>query len=103
VVTPDPARQQRAAKLLAWLLAPDRNGRWTKATGWLPVSSDGWDVREEGPHGDFLDEQLKAAAPLPVGADSAAAALALQQAVLSVVRDGVSPVDAARQALDSTQ
>jgi ABC-type glycerol-3-phosphate transport system substrate-binding protein len=103
VVTPDPARQQRAAELLTWLLAPERNGRWTEATGWLPVSSAGWEFREESPYGDFLDEQLKAAAPLPVGADSAAAALALQQAVLAVVRDGVSPVDAARQALDSTQ
>jgi ABC-type glycerol-3-phosphate transport system substrate-binding protein len=103
IVTPDPARQQSAAKLLTWLLAPDRNGRWTEATDWLPVSSDGWDFREESPYDDFLDEQLKAAVPLPVGADSSAAALALQQAVLSVVRDGVSPVDAARQALDSIQ
>jgi ABC-type glycerol-3-phosphate transport system substrate-binding protein len=103
VVTPDPERQQRAAELLTWLVAPERNGRWTAATGWLPVSSEGWSYREDDPNATFLDGQLKVAAPLPVGAESAAAALALQQAALSVVRDDVSPVEAASQALNATQ
>ena len=103
IVTPDPERQQRAAELLTWLMTPERNGRWTAATGWLPVFSEGWSYWEDSPQAAFLDGQLKAAAPLPVGADSAAAALALQQAALSVVREDVSPVDAAQQALSAVQ
>ncbi len=103
IVTPDPERQQRAAELLTWLMTPERNGRWAAAAGWLPVFPEGWGYWEDNPQTAFLDGQLKAAAPLPVGAESAAAALALQQAALSVVREDVSPVDAAQQALSAVQ
>jgi ABC-type glycerol-3-phosphate transport system substrate-binding protein len=103
IVTPDPERQKQAAELLTWLMTPERNGRWTAATGWLPVFPEGWSYWEDMPHAAFLDGQLQAAIPLPVGAESATAALALQQAALSVVRDDVSPVDAAQQALSAVQ
>lgn len=103
VVTPDPERQKRAVELLTWLLAAEHNGRWTEAAGWLPVSPAGWDAWEAGPYREFLEEQLALAAPLPTGSDSAAAALALQEAAIAVVRDGVSPLDAAREALTPSQ
>jgi ABC-type glycerol-3-phosphate transport system substrate-binding protein len=66
ILTPDPARQQLAADLVAWLLEPDNLGSWSYAGHWLPASINafsGW------PTGDtyisFARDQILLGIPRP--------------------------------------
>jgi ABC-type glycerol-3-phosphate transport system substrate-binding protein len=103
IVTPDPERQWRAAELIAWLVDPQHNGPHARAVGWLPASQEALDTWEEDDYRAHLGQQLQAAVAPPAGAESAAAAARLQEAVLAVVRDDVSPEQAARRALTPSQ
>jgi ABC-type glycerol-3-phosphate transport system substrate-binding protein len=103
IVTPDPARQQLAAELIAWLLAPEHNGPWTQAAGWLPVSPDALGAWEDTPYRAFLATQLPSAVAPPAGPESVAAGVRLHGAVFDVLAEGIAPQEAARRALAPAQ
>ena len=99
ITATDPARQKAAAEFISWLLAAQRSGAWAEAAGWLPVSPQGWQAWSTGPYYDFLQQQLAAAISHPVGADYAQTAGLLRKAVVSVLKDRVSPAQAVQAAL----
>lgn len=99
IVTTNPKREQLAADLIAWLLAPERAGAMARAAGWLPTSPAALDTWGEEPYYTFLDQQLAAAVSPPVGADYAQTSSQLQRAIVAVLAEGVSPRDATAAAL----
>ena len=67
IVTKDPVRQQAAAEWLSWFLASQRIGPWTCAAGWLPATPVAWSSWGSDPYFEFLQNQLAAAVPGPLG------------------------------------
>lgn len=99
IVTRDPARQQLAAELIAWLLQPQNAAAWSRAAGWLPTSPEALAAWGTDPYFTFLDEQLATAIVHPAGADYAQAAARIQKAVVGVIKGEVTPEQAAEAAL----
>jgi ABC-type glycerol-3-phosphate transport system substrate-binding protein len=99
IVTPNPARQRAAAAFLAWLLAPERNGVWSAASAWLPVSSEAFAAWDRDPYIEFLDQQLATATAHPGGADYTQTAARIHRAVLAVLDEGSGPAEATRAAM----
>jgi ABC-type glycerol-3-phosphate transport system substrate-binding protein len=63
----DPVRQERAARLLTWLLSPQQNTSLCRAMSWLPPSRAAfarWQDRDD-PYHAFLLTQLETALPQP--------------------------------------
>ena len=100
MVTDDPARQSLAMLLLDWLIAPDHNGLWTQASGYLPGTNAAlriWDVSNEDRA--VLRGVLEAAVPVPRPEVMAVVGPALQEAVEAVLRGRVTPAEAAAAAI----
>jgi ABC-type glycerol-3-phosphate transport system substrate-binding protein len=103
VVTADPERQQAAAALIAWLMTPENSGAWAEAGGWLPTGPDALAVSRSTAYERFLDSQLRVAVSPPIGSEYAQTAVRLQRAIVSVLQEGVSPVEAAQRAVNATR
>lgn len=66
LVTEDPVRQERAARLLSWWLTPQHNAALCRATGWLPPGHAAF-VQWQGDdrYYRFLQGRLEVALPQP--------------------------------------
>jgi ABC-type glycerol-3-phosphate transport system substrate-binding protein len=96
ILTPDPARQQLAAELLAWLLEPDNLGSWSYAGHWLPASINalsGWPTDDT--YIPFAREQILLGIPRPEADTLATVRPALRTAVREVLLGTKSPAAAA--------
>jgi ABC-type glycerol-3-phosphate transport system substrate-binding protein len=100
MVSDDPARQSLAMLLLDWLIAPDRNGRWTQAAGYLPGTRGAlrvWDVSNVDRA--VLRTILEATVPPPRPEVMATAGLTMQEALEAVLRGRATPEEAAAAAV----
>jgi len=100
MVTDDPARQSLAMLLLDWLIAPDHNGLWTQASGYLPGTNAAlriWDVSNEDRAA--LRGVLEAAVPPPRPEVMAVVGPVLQDALEAVLRGRATPEEAAAAAI----
>jgi hypothetical protein len=100
IVTKDPARQAAAAQFIEWLLTPDNNAAWNRASGHLPTRRSALPTWGEGdPYADFLATQLEAASFRPGGADNIDVTLRLQTAIRDVLTATASPQEATAAAI----
>ena len=100
MVADDPTRQSLAMLLLDWLIAPDHNGQWTQAAGYLPGTNAAlriWDVSnvDRG----VLRGVLEAAVPAPRPEVMAIIGPAMQDALEAVLRGWATPEEAAAGAI----
>jgi len=104
MVTDAPARQEPAMLLIDWLTAPNRNARWTQATGYLPPTRSAlrlWDVPEE--ERTVLLGLLEAAVPPPRPLVMEAIGPPMQQALESLLSGRSTPEEAADSAMERLQ
>jgi ABC-type glycerol-3-phosphate transport system substrate-binding protein len=104
LVADDPDRQALAMLLFNWLVAPDRNGEWTRAAGYLPglrTALRQWDVSSTDRA--VLRDILDAAVPAPPPEVMAVVGLPMQEALGAVLRGYATPEEAAASAVDSLQ
>jgi ABC-type glycerol-3-phosphate transport system substrate-binding protein len=99
ITTTDPVRQKVAAEFIVWLLDAKRAGTWAEAAGWLPVMPEGWRPWGSTPYYDFLQQQSAVAVAHPAGPGYVQTAGQLRKAILSVLKDRVSPGQAVQVAL----
>jgi ABC-type glycerol-3-phosphate transport system substrate-binding protein len=99
ITTTDPVRQKVAAEFIVWLLSAQRSGAWAEAAGWLPVMPQGWQPWGSAPYYDFLYQQLATAIAHPAGPGYSQTAGQLRKAIVSVLKDRVSPAQAVQVAL----
>jgi len=104
MVTDDPTRQSLAMLLLDWLIAPDHNGEWTQAVGYLPGTNAAlrmWDL----PNADraALRSVMEAAVPPPRTEVMAVVGPAMQEAVEALLRGRATPEEAAAGALEKLE
>ncbi len=102
LVTDDPDRQALAGLLLDWLIAPDHNGEWTQAAGYLPGTLGGlraWDISNA--ERAVLRGVMEAAVPPPRPEVMNTAGRVMQEAVEAVLRGRATPSEAARAAAES--
>jgi ABC-type glycerol-3-phosphate transport system substrate-binding protein len=102
MVADDPARQSLAMLLLDWLIAPDHNGQWTQAAGYLPGTRSAlrmWDVSTADRA--VLRSIMEAAVlpPRPEVMDTVGPAM--QEALEAVLRRRTTPEEAAATAVES--
>ncbi len=98
IITPDPSRQQLAAELLDWLMAPDNLGVWSYAGRWLPAADGAmaaWPTNDD--YVRFAREQILSAIPCP-GEEYYQVAQSLGLAVRDVLLGRSSPAAAAANA-----
>jgi ABC-type glycerol-3-phosphate transport system substrate-binding protein len=100
ITTTDPARQRAAADLIAWLMKPENAGSWAMAAGWLPTSSAALKTSATNPYFEFLDEQLASSVSVPVGPESAQAAVRVQKALEAVLKGDSTPAEAVEAAVN---
>jgi ABC-type glycerol-3-phosphate transport system substrate-binding protein len=104
MVASDPARQSLAMLLLDWLIAPDHNGQWTQAAGYLPGTQGAlrmWDISNEDRA--TLRSVMEAAVPAPRPEVMSTAGLAMQEAVEALLRGRAGPEGAAAAAVKSLE
>jgi maltose-binding protein MalE len=104
LVANDPARQALAMLLFNWFVAPDRNGEWTRAAGYLPGLRSAlrqWDVSSSDRAA--LRDILDAAVPAPPSEVMAVVGLPMQEALGAVLREHATPKEAATSAVESLQ
>jgi ABC-type glycerol-3-phosphate transport system substrate-binding protein len=104
LVADDPDRQALTMLLFNWLVAPDRNGEWTRAAGYLPglrTALRQWDVSSTDRA--ILRDILDAAVPAPPSEVMAVVGLPMQEALGAVLRGYATPGEAAASAVDSLQ
>jgi ABC-type glycerol-3-phosphate transport system substrate-binding protein len=100
IVTPDPERQQLAAEFITSLLKPENAGKAALAAGWLPTSPEALQTWGGVPYYSFLDGQLRDAISPPIGPGYADVAARIQKAITSVLKGGISPAEAAQNAVN---
>ena len=102
MVTPDSARQNVALMLLDWLIAPDRNGAWSQAAGYLPGTRSAlreWELSSTDRM--TLRGLLNAAVLRPPPAAMETVGRVIQEAVVAVLRGRATPEQAVSAALES--
>ena len=100
IVAADPDRQTASAKFLEWLLRPENNGAWTRATDRLPATRQAlatWD--QSDPYMLFVGDLLERAKPHPTGPNYDLVAKVLQRSLRDVLTDTASPEEAAGAAV----
>ncbi len=100
MVADDPARQSLATLLLDWLIAPDHNGQWTQAAGYLPGTLSAlrmWDVSNVDQA--VLRSVMEAAVPAPRPEVMATGGPAMQKALEAMLRGWDTPEEAAAAAV----
>jgi len=102
IVTHDPDRQATAARLIEWLLKPDNNVAWSRATLYLPTRYAAFNlIGDEDLYWSFLQHQLEVAVPSPSFPEYDQIGRVLQQAVIEVLSEEATPEEAAAAALDA--
>jgi len=104
MVAEDPARQALAILLLDWLIAPDHNGQWTQAAGYLPGTRDAlrmWDVSNADRA--VLRGIMDAAVLAPSPQVRESVGRAMQDALVAVLRKRATPEEAAASAVESLE
>jgi ABC-type glycerol-3-phosphate transport system substrate-binding protein len=99
IVAKDPAHQEAAARLIEWLLTPERSGAWTRATNRLPATRQAlatWDPGDA--YTPFVRGLLEAAQPTPGGLELDAASKRAQRGIRDVLSGTAAPKDAATAA-----
>lgn len=102
MVADDPARQALAMLLLNWLIAPDHNGEWTQAAGYLPGTRSAlrqWDISNADRA--VLRGVMDAAVPAPRSEVIEVVGLVMQDALRAVLRGWDTPEEAATFAVES--
>jgi hypothetical protein len=102
MVAEDPARQALAMLLFNWLIAPDHNGPWTRAAGYLPGTRSAlrlWDISNVDRV--VLRDVMDAAVPVPRAEVMEVIGLAMQDAVKAVLQGRDTPEGAAASAIES--
>jgi sn-glycerol 3-phosphate transport system substrate-binding protein len=98
IVAKDPARQEAAARLIEWLLAPERNGAWTRATNRLPATRQAlatWDQSDS--YVPFVRGLLEVAQPTPSGLQFDGISKIVEHAVRDVLSGSATPKEAAAE------
>ena len=101
ITTTDQVRQKAAADLIGWLMAPERAGPLAQAAGWLPTSPEALTIWGANPYYEFLDGQLTAALPHPVGPEYVQIAARFQKAIAAVLKGNMAPADAVQAAIST--
>lgn len=104
VIAQSPERQEAAAGLIEWLMAPENLAQWTEASNHLPTSRSalpqvGWPTDYK----EFLDTQLENAYHRPSSTQFQRIAQALQQAVVAVLTEELAPREARAQVMESLE
>jgi len=100
IVTPDPVRQSLASELITWLTQPDFLGPWTYALGMLPPTTSSLALWPEGAEAALVSSLVTVTQPRPTAEELATFGPILHMAVEAVVLGGVTPTEAARNALE---
>jgi len=104
IVTDSPERQEAAASLVEWLMAPENLAEWSEATSHLPTRRAALQLTDwPAEYVDFLEDQLKSAFYRPSSPEFEEIARALQVAVEDVISGERTPRQAATQTVDSLQ
>jgi len=104
IVTDSPERQEAAARLIEWLMAPQNLAEWSEATSHLPTRRAALQLTDwPGEYADFLESQLESAFYRPSSPEFEKVARPLQVAVEDVLSGERTPRQAATQAVDSLQ
>jgi ABC-type glycerol-3-phosphate transport system substrate-binding protein len=98
IATPDPARQVKAAELIAWLSDPQFLADWSEAQGVLPSFSTAIDLWPSSVRKRLAAGISEQAFVFPDDEISAFAGPILSKAVRRVLLEGIFPADAAREA-----
>jgi len=102
IVTKDPARQAAAARFVEWLLMPENNAAWARASGYLPTRRSAMPSWGQGdPYADFLAAQMEAARFRPGGAENIDVTQRLQTAIRDVLTANASPEEAVAEAMQA--
>lgn len=102
VVARSPERQEAAADLIEWLMAPENLAQWTEASNHLPTRRSalpqvGW----PSDYKEFLNTQLQNAYHRPSSTQFQRIAQALQEAVEAVLTEELTPREARAQVMES--
>ena len=98
LVTEDPGRQERAARLLSWWMSPQQNAAMCRATGWLPPGRKAFAAwRDDSRYHPFIEEHLEVALPRP--ALPPAWTEALSESIDQVLRGQATAQQAAAQVM----
>jgi multiple sugar transport system substrate-binding protein len=102
VVAHDPDRQTVASRLIEWLMAPDNNIAWNRAKAHLPTRYAAFESIGDGdPYWPFLQHQLEIAVPPPAFPEYDQIGRVLQQAVIEVLSEELTPEEAAAAAVNA--
>jgi ABC-type glycerol-3-phosphate transport system substrate-binding protein len=102
MVANDPARQALATLLFSWLVAPDHNGPWTQAAGYLPGTRSAlrlWDMSNMDRV--VLRNVLDAAIPAPRAEVMEVIGPVMQDALRAVLQGWDTPEEGAASAVES--
>ncbi len=103
IVTRDPARQQLAAQLLAWLTQPEFLGSWTYNLNLLPPTAAALARWPEGPESALVSSLVTLARPKPTAEVMATFGPPLRTAIEAVLVNGATPSTAALSAAQKFQ
>jgi ABC-type glycerol-3-phosphate transport system substrate-binding protein len=103
IVTPDPVRQRLAAELITWLSEPEFLGPWTYTLGMLPPTTSSLALWPEGAEAALVSSLVTVAQPRPSAEELATFGPILRTAIETVVLGGITPIEAARNALEELQ
>jgi ABC-type glycerol-3-phosphate transport system substrate-binding protein len=103
IVTTDPVRQSLAAELITWLTEPEFLGPWTYALGMLPPTTSSLAQWPEGTEAALVSSLVTVAQPRPSAEALATFGPILRTALEAVILGGVTPIEAARNALEELQ
>lgn len=104
IVTDSPERQEAAARLIEWLMAPQNLAEWSEATSHLPTRRAALQLTDwPDEYAEFLESQLESAFYRPSSPEFEKIARPLQVAVEDVLSGERTPRQAATQAVDSLQ
>ena len=103
LTTADPARMALAGDLLEWLLEPAFLGAWSYALGYLPSTAEALSTWPEGPEAALASELVASGRPYPDQEFMLILSPLVQSAIDEVLRSGISPAQAAQNAVDQLE
>jgi ABC-type glycerol-3-phosphate transport system substrate-binding protein len=102
IVARDPKRRAMAANLIEWLMAPDNNAAWNRATSYLPTRYASFElIGDSDPYWPFLQHQLEVAVSPPVFPEYDQIGRVLQQAVIEVLSEEATSEEATTAAVQA--
>ena len=101
IVSDDPDQQNLATVLIEWLTRPQFIGPWTHALGMLPTTAQAMEQWPEGPETSLANGLITVMQPHPTSATLSLFGPPIREAVDAVIREGVTPSNAALDAAQS--